>query len=124
MKINEKTYEITMSQFDYGIPIGFEADTEQYFAVGDTIVFCFKTEKIADKEFPIEQNGIENGKFRFNLAFTKEEANALFQKPLPKYAVIPFSIKRFNGEEYLETLENTNGEVVFKLVIMGTIKHE
>lgn len=111
MQINEKTYEITTSQYDYGVPIVFEAGKEQGFFIGDKIVFVFNTDKIEDKEFNVNTDD-----YTFNLSLTKEEADNLYKQKIGSFITIRYSVKRYSEGEFLETLVDS------KLIIQGTVK--
>lgn len=111
MQINEKTYEITTSQYDYGVPIVFEAGKEQGFSIGDKIVFVFNTDKIEDKEFNVNTDD-----YTFNLSLTKEEADNLYKHKIGSFITIRYSVKRYSEGEFLETLVDS------KLIIQGTVK--
>jgi hypothetical protein len=111
MQINEKTYEITTSQYDYGVPIVFEAGKEQGFSIGDKIVFVFNTDKIEDKEFNVNTDD-----YTFNLFLTKEEADNLYKQKIGSFITIRYSVKRYSEGEFLETLVDS------KLIIQGTVK--
>ena len=99
MTINEFTYEITTSHYDYGVPIVFEAGTEQGFSIGNEIIFIFDNEAISDKSFVVDKE-----KFTFNLALTKEEADSIQANMIRPYTTIKYSAKRYQSGQFLETL--------------------
>lgn len=121
MRINEDTYEITVSQGDYGIPIVFEADEESGFQIEDEIRMAFDTNALDESQFIFPVTEIP---FRFNFVFTKEQAENLWKKEISKegFINIPYSIKRYRNNQFLESLENENGETVFKIKVRGTVK--
>ena len=113
MIINESTFEITTSQYDYGVPVVFEAGTEQGFQLGDKIVFCFDTDAIGDKTFTVSRSD-----YAFELALAKEEADALFAKSLIYRVPIRYSAKRYVEGHFLETLVDST------LTVASTVKME
>lgn len=122
MTIDERTYEMTTNQYDFGIPIIFEADVEKDFSIGDTIIFAFDCEEIANKTFTITQDKVADNKFTFEVSLTQEEADSLYSKPIIGYTTIHYSIKRYREDIYLESLENENGESLLKMKVKGTVR--
>lgn len=94
MKINENNYEITTTQYDYGVPIMFEAGKDEGFNIGDTIIFTFSSPAISTKYYQVNSDD-----FSFGLALTKEEADSVFPN---KH--IYYSAKRYSEGNFLETL--------------------
>lgn len=117
MRLNESTYEIITNQYDYGVPVIFEVD--EGISIGDTLVLVFDTDVIPDKVVPIPSEG-----HSFPFALTKEQAEALFDHPIHGDRHIAYSIKRYRGEEFLESLENKYDETVFNLTVKSTLKYE
>ena len=111
MQINEQTYEITTSQYDYGVPIVFEAGEEQGFQIGDKIIFVFDSDVIADKPFTVDESD-----YTLSLSLEKEEADALFAYNIVGYDWIRYSAKRYRDGQFLETLVDS------RLKITGTVK--
>lgn len=106
MKINEETFDLEVSQWDYGVPVVFELDKDG-FLVGDKIVFVFDigTEKI---EIPFDVN--EN-KDPIELVLTKIQSEKIINKP-----TIPYSIKHYRNNKFLDTLVDA------KLKVRKTIR--
>lgn len=111
MQINETNYEITTSQYDYGVPIVFEAGEEQGFSIGDKIVFVFNTDKIGDKIFTVNASD-----YTFPLTITKQEADELYKSKIGSYLTIRYSVKRYIESRFLETLIDS------RLIVQGTVK--
>lgn len=111
MKINEFTYEITTSHYDYGVPVVFEAGTEQGFSIGNEIVFVFDNDAIEDRIFTVDGE-----KFTFNLALTKEEADSIQANMIRPYTTIKYSAKRYQSGQFLETLVDST------LIVRDTLK--
>ena len=111
MKIDESTFNIETYQHDWGIPIMFEAKTDDGFSIDDMVVFAFGDTRIADREYIVNTED-----FAFSFALTKEEADNIFLKEIYNPIQIPYSIKRYHDGEYLETL--VNATISFK----GTVK--
>lgn len=111
MKFNDRTLEISVSQYDYGVPIIFEAGKEQGFSIGDKIIFIFDSDKIEDKIFEVDA-----ANYYFGLAFNKEEADTLFSNPIKSDKRVKYSAKRYKENEFLETLIDS------KLIIKETLK--
>lgn len=113
MYINERTFEITTSQYDYGVPVIFEAGTQQGFQINDTVIFTFDTDKIEDKIFTVDSED-----YTFGMSLTKEEADSLQLSKLSSSTLIKYSIKRYREEQFLETLVDS------VLKIKATVKWE
>lgn len=113
MTINENTYELTTFHYDYGVPIIFEAGTEQGFSIGDKIIFVFDNQYINDKIFEVN-----NDNYTFELALEKEEADNLYMNKLTSSTIIKYSAKRYRENQFLETLVNST------LKIEGTVRWE
>lgn len=111
MTINENTYEITTSHWDYGVPIIFEAGAEQGFSIGDKIVFVFDNQYINDKIFEVNNND-----YTFELTLKKEEADNLYMNKLTSSTIIKYSAKRYRENQFLETLVDST------LKIEGTVR--
>ena len=99
MIFNAKTYEITMSQYDFGIPIIFEAGAEQGFSINDEIVFLFDTPKLANKTYQVDKED-----YSLPFYFTKAEANIIFDRSVKGFRHIKYSVKRYAKGQYLETI--------------------
>jgi hypothetical protein len=113
MEINDINYTITTNQYDYGVPIHFDAGVEEGFSIGDRIVFCFDSEHIDDKTFIVDK---EN--FSFDMALKKSEADTVFSTLLQRQRYIPYSVKRYKHGEFLETIVNS------KITFKNTVKWE
>lgn len=111
MTINEFNYEITTSQYDYGVPVVFEAGTEQGFSIGNEIIFVFEHNAISDKSFVVSAED-----FSFNLSLTKEEADAIQFNKIRPYTTIRYSAKRYSEGQFLETLVDS------VLIVRDTLK--
>ena len=111
MKIDERTYKITTSQYDWGVPIVFEAGEEQGFSIGNKIIFVFDTDMIEDKEFEVSRED-----YSFNLTLEKEEAENLYKIKLKSPRTIHYSVKRYSEGNFLETLVDS------LLIVEGTLK--
>jgi len=127
MTFDENTYQISVSQYDFGVPIVFDAGAAEGFHTGEQIVFVFATDKIDDKIFDVVLD--EEEKYQFSMAFTEAEANALFDFAVKCDMTIKYSIKRnkWNAEqekyEFLESLENEQGESMYKLIVKRTVRY-
>lgn len=113
MQINENTFEIYAYQYDWGVPVNFEAGKDQGFSIGDQIVFTFGVDTIADKVFDVNVDD-----FSFALAFTKQEADSVSLDKFAGFKKIPYSAKRYRGGQFLETIVNAN------LIIGKTVRWE
>ena len=113
MQIDDKTYEITTSQYDYGVPVVFEAGTQQGFQINDKIAFVFQTDIIADKEFTVNTED-----YSFSLALTKMEAESLLNHAVKNAVSVRYSDKRYVNNQFLETLVDS------RLIIKPTLKLE
>lgn len=122
MTFNNDTYEITMSQYDFGVPIMLDAGAEEGFHDGETVVFCFQNDRLDDKPCAIHLD--EEGKCKITLVFDKEEMDGLFDDQIPTFRNIKYSVKRYKGTEFLESLENSNNESIFNLKVKGTVKYD
>lgn len=111
MNINEATYEITTSQYDYGVPIVFDAGKDEGFQINDKIAFVFDTDAISDKTYTVNAED-----FSFNLEFSKAEADALFSTDVKNDRQIRYSAKRYKDDQFLETLVDS------VLIVKGTVK--
>lgn len=111
MQINENTFDIYAYQYDWGVPVNFEAGKDQGFSIGDQIIFTFGVDTIADKIFYVSVDD-----FTFALAFTKEEADSVSLERFAGFKKIPYSAKRYRGGQFLETIVNAN------LIIGKTVK--
>lgn len=119
MRFNKSSYEMTATQYDWGIPITFEVSSDQGFHIGDKIIFVFNTDHIATRVFTVDKE-----LFSFDFALSKPEADSLFDCQIEKPRSINYSIKRLRDEDFLESLENVRGNTIFKLVIKETIRYE
>lgn len=117
MTFNQNTYQITISQYDWGVPVVFEAGTLQGFQISDEIVFCFDIDSLNDKPYVVD-----NEKYSFEFKFEEEEANALYDHDIRGYTKIRYSIKRKRNGVFLESLENEKGDSVFDLIVKGTVR--
>ena len=113
MQINENTFDIYAYQYDWGVPVNFEAGKAQGFSINDQIVFTFGVDTIADKIFDVSTDD-----FTFALAFTKEEADSISLERFAGFKKIPYSAKRYRGGQFLETIVNAN------LIIGKTVRWE
>ena len=124
IRLDENTYEITMTQYDFGVPITLDAYKADGFNVGERVVFVFRTDKIASKMFDIDEE-----EYKINLVFDEAEVNRLFDRNIETHRNIRYSIKRYKWDEeqqkyqFLESLENDNGESVFNLKVTGTVRY-
>lgn len=118
MTINEATMEIEVSQYDYGVPIVFEAGKEQGFQVGERIIFKFDTDEIEDRTYEVKADD-----FTFALLLTKAEADALYDRDIRGFISIRYSIKRTRNGQFLDSLENEAGETIFKLKVKETVRY-
>lgn len=115
MYINENTYEISVNQYDYGIPIHFSC--EDGFENGDKIIFAFSNENLNDKEYTVNSSD-----FSFDFVLTKQEADGLFNSELRFDTYFDYSIKHKRGTAFLDSLKNDVGKSVFRFVIQRTVK--
>ena len=113
MQINETTFDIYAYQYDWGVPVNFEAGKNQGFSIGDQIIFTFGVDTIADKIFDVSVDD-----FTFALAFTKQEADSVSLDKFAGFKKIPYSAKRYRGGQFLETIVNAN------LIIGKTVRWE
>ena len=113
MQINENTFDIYAYQYDWGVPVNFEAGKDQGFSIGDQIVFTFGVDTIADKVFDVSVDD-----FTFALAFTKQEADSVSLDKFAGFKKIPYSAKRYRGGQFVETIVNAN------LIIGKTVRWE
>lgn len=113
MQINDKTMEITTSQYDWGVPVVFEAGTAQGFNINDKIIFTFNNDNIADRVYTVNI-----AQYTFNLALTKQEADSLFSSKIGAYLPIKYSVKRYVANQFLETIVDST------LKVVGTLKWE
>lgn len=120
MTFDNCTYEITMAQGDYGIPMDFSAGKEEGFQNGDKIIFIFDTDKLNPEDFTFE---VDKTDFHFQLKFTKEQSDSMFDRDIETSKKIPYSIERRNSaNEYLETLKNELGETIYYLKVFGAVR--
>ena len=111
MLYNEQTQELVSYQYDYGVPVIFDAGEDEGFSVGEKVIFVFDTDKIENKEFTV--NAAE---YSFPLKLEKAEADALFTKEIGERP-IHYSAKRYNASnQFLETLIDSD------FIIKGTLK--
>ena len=113
MQINETTFDIYAYQYDWGVPVNFEAGKNQGFSIGDQIVFTFGVDTIEDKTFVVNVDD-----FSFALAFTKEEADSVSLDKFAGFKKIPYSAKRYRGGQFLETIVNAS------LIVGKTVRWE
>ena len=123
MTINEKTFEITTSQWDYNIPVHFQAhcNDEQGFRIGDKIIFLFNSDKIDNREYVVD-----NEEYEFNFALTENEANTVFSKRLITRDSISYSIKKKSIIDSEATPQKTSllTLVDSRIIFLSTIKME
>ena len=112
MIINESTFEITTSQYDYGVPVFFRARTDNGWQLGDEIVLCFDN-VIDDKRFTVDK-----ADYIAEFALTEQEAEALFSKALIYKVSLPYSAKRYRNGKYRQTIFDS------KLTVKSTVKME
>lgn len=111
MQINESNFNITTYQNDWGIPVIFEARTEDGFALGDELAIIFNDSRIADRTGIL----ITNDAFTFEFKLAEAEASGLFDGTIRNQLSIPYSVKRARDGQYLETLVNAY------LIVKGTV---
>ena len=111
MQINEKNYEITTSQYDYGVPVVFEAGEAQGFQIGDKIVFVFQNDVIEDRIYTVSTSD-----YSFNFALEKAEADNLLATAVKNPVSVRYSVKRYVDDQFLETLVDS------KLIVKNTLK--
>lgn len=114
MQIDEYNFDITTYQYDYGIPIVFEARLEDGFSMGDELIVAFNDERIEDRE----GNIIDSDDYSFDFALTKTEADSVFDYGVKNQMSIPYTVKRYQNGQFLETLVNAN------IIFRGTVKWE
>lgn len=114
MQIDEYNFDITTYQYDYGIPIVFEARLEDGFSMGDELIVAFNDKRIKDRE----GNIIDSDNYSFDFALTKSEADSVFDYGVKNQMPIPYTVKRYRNGQFLETLVNAN------IIFRGTVKWE
>lgn len=105
----DKKLNITVYQYDYGVPVIFDAKYQKGWLNGDKVVFAI--EGIEDKEYTVQFSDSvpdEEKVYSFEFKFTEEEAAALFggEIPVNAYHQIPFSIKQHRDGVLLDTIKN------------------
>ena len=117
MRINESTFDITVSQYDYGIPLTFETEKDD-FMVGDQIVFAFDTDAIPDKAFTVT----DSEGFTFDVKLEEEEALAIMPEQICGHIDIAYSIKQYRNGVFLDSLENELENALFNMRVERTVE--
>lgn len=114
MKIDDNTFEIAINQWDWGIPVTFEIvpETQGTSFVGEELRLTFENNIISQRQKEVATD--EDATISF--ALTKEEADNIFSGKLRGTLKIPYSLKRFKENQYLDTLFDS------VLIITRTVK--
>lgn len=111
MKINESNFDITVCQYDWGVPIIFNLVPDTGLSIiGETAVLTFGG--VIDDRV----ESIDSDNFDFPFSLTEEEADSLFTSGVVNPHKIPYSLKRYKNGQYLDTLFDAN------LIITRTVK--
>ena len=111
MRIDENNFNITVGQWDWGVPIIFNLVPDAGLSIiGETAVLTF------DNVIETRTEEINSDDFDFPFALTKSEADALFPDAVVNPRKIPYSLKRYKDDQYLDTLFNAN------LIVTRTVK--
>ena len=113
MQIDNK-YNITINQWDWGIPIIFEVSPENpnTSLIGDELRLTFENDVIDRRQKEI----VSDEDTTISFALTKVEADNIYNGKLKGTLKIPYSLKRYKDNQYLDTLFDSN------LIITRTVK--
>ena len=99
----DKSFNLSVYQYDYGVPVVFTAKRDKGFLINDEIIFVFAANEIGERKYTVA-----NDEYAFEFSLTKQEAENLYANHVGvsgDYA-IPYSIKHYRNGVFVDTIKN------------------